>query len=658
MKFENFGQVYGDKSMNTKGGISVDSASGTNITIRQESSSQEDGIDNDRTFKFIDALEDLGEEINNDLGEITEENYSERIKSLKNIHSKYKQNLEEFADVMQNNKEDYIYVLKEQMEVINKKILEYKTFKENYNKKKEILDLENNDNYVSDSYIEKSEYIKGDDSEQAKDNELSNFVEVATKSDEKQSYEKNIENKGKIIDELSYLEKKKLSDRRKKLKEEIDVHVVYYEQVLQVGTEEEKNKYFEKRNELKQELKQINEELGITEIEERLEDSLEQLDMARVEFAQKKVLSDKMKGFFSSEPGGEIANEVGEARIKYIDSQKKYVDEFMESKEINGKVDVEVAKELFRFIKMKEFAKLDFEENKVKFHDRKKSFGKFMNGKMTVALSLKMREVYDFFNFKNKEIEEMKQKSDVLDMTQDIRDEAKENVSGKNMIDSSIVKNIIFNENESIENVQEVLYFKAKSKDKKNSIKSKEILKEEILQDRHKKLEQELELKTKSVWKSIKDKYGIDQKIHDAKVKIEMTFENLLNTRKSNKNAMRQMLDTDQNELTRYNKLFRTLLDTEIGGGKRIVLENMLVTDIEESKVINLPEKDVKKFQRTKLLIGGVLHESSNALTNETLEKYSKRVVEEMYNKCVKNGNCNDTEFENFSRIFDSNSIA
>lgn len=672
MVFENFNS---SRDNHKEGGnIPVDSA--RRGIERQEIVLQED---KDRVFEFIDALEDLGQDIDKELVEITKDNYSERITALKNIHSKYKQNLEKFADVIRDDRESYMYVLREQMEIINKKIVEYKAFKENYNKNKEILVSESDDNYVN-TYTKKSDDFKKEDifveSEQI---QIENSGEPSKDNRVDDEGEKEIIvnvvdgekiNKGErsddSIEKLTYLERDVLRNRRKVLKEQIDAHTVLFDQIWQIGTEDDKKLYYEKRKEFREELEQINEKLGTTEAEEKLEESKYQLGKARTKFIQKKVLTDKMKGFFDLGSDGQIVEEMEKANSEYLKSQKKYVDEFISMKEIDGKVSLEDSRDLLRIIKVQEFIKLDFEEKKIKFHDRKESFRKFVSGKMVVALSLGMEKIDNFFHSKKMDSDKLEQNSDAIDRAQHIKEEVRANKdsSEKGGINSVKLKSILFDEdgdniqeNRHKKNVQDVKKSKSNSESKgegeefkmesENIAEVGEILKEEALRKKREKIEKELKSRTELSWKSIKDKYDIDQKIHDAGMKFRVVVGNLFNAGESRRDIVRAL------DSKKYNEMFRTILDTEIGVGTRIVLDGELVSDIENSKVINLSNEKVQKFQKIKLLIGGVLHESSNS-SSETLKDYRERVVMEMYNKCVINENCNDVELENFNMIFNS----
>ncbi len=696
MAFENFNNSRENK-FEEGGSIPVDSA--RRVTERQETIPQE----NKDNSEFITNLNKLSDDINKDLGDITENNYLERIIALKDIHGRYKQNLEKFADVVGDDRDDmefYRAVLREQMIKINKKVVEYKAFKENYNKNKETLVLKDDNNYAN-SYIKKTEDSEKEDNFVMKSKqiqiknsgELSEADRVAHNNEEKEEIIVNVAdgeniNKGErsddSIEKLTYLEREALRNRRKVLKEQIDAHTVLFDQIWQIGTEDDKKLYYEKREEFRKELEQINEKLGITEAEEKLEESKYQLDKSRTKFIQKKVLTDKMKGFFNLGSDGQIVEEMEKANSEYLKSQKKYVDEFISMKEIDGKVSLEDASNLLRIIKVQEFIKLDFEEKKIKFHDRKESFGKFMSGKMVVALSLGMEKIDDFFHSKKMDNDKLEQNSDVIDRAQHIKEEVRVNKDGseKGGINSVKLKSILFDEDG--DSIQENRYKKngqdgKKSKsnsesegesegegegegegenkefkmESKNIAEVGEILKEEALREKREKIEKELKSRTELSWKSIKNEYDIDQKIHDAGMKFRVVVRNLFNAGESRRDIVSQKLEFRALDSKKYIEMFRTILDTEIGIGTRIVLDGELVSDIENSRVINLSSKKVQKFQKIKLLIGGVLHESSNS-NNETLKDYRERVVIEMYNKCVVNENCNDVELENFNMIFNS----
>ncbi len=95
-------------------------------------------------------------------------------------------------------------------------------------------------------------------------------------------------------------------------------------------------------------------------------------------------------------------------------------------------------------------------------------------------------------------------------------------------------------------------------------------------------------------------------------------------------------------------KILSGIFDKELNDAKE-----MQVIDIENSNTNDiLSEDQIVKFREVKYMIGEVIGESSNS-KEEVLKSYMDRVVEEMFNKCKKDGSCNDIENSVFNKIFE-----
>jgi len=728
--------------------ITVDSATG-NSDLSNKNGEQKENSEKNKEFKAIEDLEKIEKKIDAISDEVTRDNYSEKVAALKDVSKDYKDILKEFEDIFLSD-DVYKNVLLEQKNKINEKIRECTAFRKDYleNKRKEeekvkvVIDTESKESSEetkSNNSEEESEnsFLRGakvsiydnENGRRVEDNYLEYVKKEEKEAKEKEQEKRNTEKKSEYDEEVlerdykhvEYGNEKKekklkriknmsdLKEERELIREILDVHIENYGQVFEIATHEEKEEYKKKGNEIKEKLQKIDEKI------DELKNAENNLSRIREELAKKEILvesfSNKIGSFFGTEASGQIIKELEIVKNEYLEARKRYTDIMITLNEEKGNIDSNIATELLKEVKTKEFSKLDFEKSKIKFHDKKQKFGKFMSGKASVSFSLGLGKMLDTLQKKKKDVVELKRNFEILNAGQKIKENLEDN-----KINSDALKKAIFEES----NVEEE--FEQKDKDY-TSMESNDdvIIKEEtgnvkqevldnssdVFEDKFQKdielndsIEHETEnnelldnikYSNESVWKRIKKKYfgGKDElnkesllmysegvlyeedaeydfsKVWDSikknwKIFIgEQENDGLLvdkeNTEKRDESRKIDALE-DAFEAKRF---FKRLLDVNLGYHTRIALEDEYVNDIENGKVYGLPEDKVKKFQEIKLVIGEILHEASNPVGDETLEDYSERVIDEIYEKCVEKKDFdNDTaEFDNFVKLFVSGDI-
>ncbi len=447
-----------------------------------------------KNFEIIGNLENLEKDVY-EIGEINKDNYTQKSESLKKIIKQYKEIAGNFGDEIKSD-DTYFTVfsdLKNKVESLSKDYLDSQEQRDEIQEKiayKFSIDDISLEDELSQDEIEKlkkeREVLKeiidskivslGQELDVANEDEkekiklehvkfvdsLKNKVQKIDEILNDKKEEKIDESKEKEFDEndrISFVNKNEeveLSEIKKIEKDKIE-----HNKTLQTNESKKVVKDDKKNTENKKEIKEEEISKIMTISKKEFEDSLSKeerdtlresemfLSNKRTRFVEKKIqlekISSRLGSLFDTDTSNQLAIEFEEIKASYKEAQEIYINNLIVLNEKDGKIDSDIARAISRRVKIGEFSNVVKEEDKIKFHERKSGF-KFLNGKLAVALSLKIEGITKKLFKKKMESKKMGVNSEMLTIGQQIKENSHD---GK--IDSKNIKDILlgrFEEND------------------------------------------------------------------------------------------------------------------------------------------------------------------------------------------------------------------